>query len=83
MCYYDYREMRGISKDKLSEEHIHTLFVNGGIDTAIKQLLQSEREAFAVLEFSIGGCISNRAGKVLLLNFCTKLKSSNFIQHLC
>jgi hypothetical protein len=27
--------------------------------------------------------IGNRAGEMLLLNFCARLKSSNSIQHLC
>lgn len=27
--------------------------------------------------------IGNRAGEVLLLSFCARLKSSNSIQHLC
>ena len=27
--------------------------------------------------------IGNRAGEVLLLNFCTRLNGSNPIQHLC
>lgn len=59
--HYDCRELGDISKNKLSEKNIHTQFVNGGIDTAVKQLLQIENEAFAILGYSIGGCIAWKA----------------------
>ncbi|MFH6936330.1 alpha/beta hydrolase [Flavobacterium sp. FlaQc-30] len=59
--YYDCRELGGLSKDKLLEENIHTQFLNGGIDTAVKKLLEIECEASAVVGFSIGGCIGWKA----------------------
>lgn len=61
ILYYDCRELGSITKDDLPIENIHSQFVNGGIDKAVKQLLQTEREAFAVLGFSLGGCIAWKA----------------------
>ncbi|RRJ88010.1 alpha/beta hydrolase [Paenimyroides tangerinum] len=59
--YYDCRELACIPEAELSEENIHSQFVNGGIDTAVKKLLEIEHEASVVVGFSIGGCIGWKA----------------------
>lgn len=59
--YYDCCELGGISKNELFEEYLHNQFVNGGIDTAVNQLLKNEKETYAVLGFSIGGTIAWKA----------------------
>lgn len=59
--YYDCCALGGISKNELSEEHLHNQFVNGGIDTAVKQLHKIESNVFVILGFSIGGTIAWKA----------------------
>ena len=58
---YDCQELGGISGQGLSEEELHAQFVNGGIDRAVERLLEAEKEAYAVLGFSVGGYIAWKA----------------------
>lgn len=57
LSYYDCRELGRISGKGLTEEALHTRFINGGIERAVERLLNSEKEAVAVLGFSVGGYI--------------------------
>lgn len=58
--YYDVLKLAQI--DSLENEtEIHNQFLNGGIDKAIYNLLNNEKEEIAVLGFSIGGTIAWKA----------------------
>lgn len=61
LSYYDCRELGDISAEGLSEEELHTRFLNGGIKRAVERLLERDKEAFAVLGFSVGGYIAWKA----------------------
>ena len=56
--YYDCRELGEIDLREYSEEKIHQLFMNGGVDKAVKNLLKKESGVIHVLGFSIGGLYS-------------------------
>nr|WP_315244801.1 alpha/beta hydrolase [uncultured Flavobacterium sp.] len=59
--YYDVRELANISLEYVTESDIHNQFLNGGIDKAVNDLLELEKEETAVLGFSIGGTIAWKA----------------------
>lgn len=59
--FYDVCKLAGIDKKKLSTEEVHQEFLNGGIDCAVKRLLNQEKETVVVLGFSIGGLIAWKA----------------------
>lgn len=58
--YYDVLQLANIKSEE-NEANIHNQFLNGGIDNAIRNLLDHEREEVAVLGFSIGGTIAWKA----------------------
>lgn len=58
ITYYDCRELGTIDKEIDTEEALHHAFVNGGIETAISQLILKEPETVTVLGFSVGGTIA-------------------------
>lgn len=59
--YYDSRTLAGISKASLSKQELHRQFINGGVDTAVENLLEEQKESSFVLGFSIGGYIAWKA----------------------
>jgi len=59
--YYDVLELGNIYLDNFIESDIHNQFLNGGIDKAVKNLLDYERGEVAILGFSIGGAIAWKA----------------------
>ncbi|MHC5310360.1 alpha/beta hydrolase [Myroides sp. LJL116] len=59
--YYDCQQLGGVSVGKDNQEDIHLEFINNGIDKAVKNLLELEKEAFAIIGFSIGGYIAWKA----------------------
>ncbi|WP_166920944.1 alpha/beta hydrolase [Flavobacterium poyangense] len=59
--YYDVLELGGVATADNEENNIHNQFLNGGIDKAVKTLLDKESEEVSVLGFSIGGTIAWKA----------------------
>lgn len=59
--YYDVLELANITVSDLTEIDIHNQFLNGGIDKAVENLLNQEKEKVTVLGFSIGGTIAWKA----------------------
>jgi pimeloyl-ACP methyl ester carboxylesterase len=59
--YYDCCELGEIDKTNYTEENLHSQFVNGGIEEAVKNLLRAEKNQIDVLAFSIGGTIAWKA----------------------
>jgi pimeloyl-ACP methyl ester carboxylesterase len=59
--FYDCCELGAIDRTIYTEENLHIQFVNGGIETAIENLLESEKNKIDVLAFSIGGTIAWKA----------------------
>ncbi len=55
---YDSCKLAEIVSTGMSEKEIHNLFVDGGIDRAVKNLLRKEKGDVYVLGFSIGGTIN-------------------------
>lgn len=60
--YYDCCELGGISKMVYTEENLHRQFVNGGIEKAVQQLAELEKDRINILAFSIGGAIAWKYG---------------------
>ena len=58
--YYDVLELAQINSIN-AEVEIHNQFLNGGIEKAVSNLLNFEKEKVAVLGFSIGGTIAWKA----------------------
>lgn len=59
--YYDILRLGDIDIYDYSEKNLHDQFLNGGIDKAVKNLLNQEKEKVTVLGFSIGGTIAWKA----------------------
>ena len=59
--YYDIQQLAHIDTPMYSEKALHTAFVNGGIDTAVKHLLKRNIEPAHYLAFSTGGTIAWKA----------------------
>lgn len=57
IIFYDCRELAEIHLSDLTEDQIHQQFTNGGIEKAVKALIENEKETVDVLGFSIGGLI--------------------------
>ena len=58
--YYDVLKLAQIHSSS-EEKEIHNQFLNGGIEKAVNNLLDFERENVSVLGFSIGGTIAWKA----------------------
>lgn len=58
--YYDVLKLAQIDSSS-DEKEIHNQFLNGGIEKAVNNLLDFEKEKVAVLGFSIGGTIAWKA----------------------
>ncbi len=61
--YYDSVVLGEIDKSEVVERKLHDQFVNGGIDKAVQNFLQEEKESTIILGFSIGGTIAWKACK--------------------
>ncbi len=58
---YDCCDLGRVDKSEYVENHLHNQFVNGGIETAVKRLLELEKNKIDVLAFSVGGVIAWKA----------------------
>ncbi|WP_010522779.1 hypothetical protein [Aquimarina agarivorans] len=58
---YDCRTLGGIERPISTKSDLHCQFTNGGIDVAVKNLTQLEKEEVDVLAFSVGGTIAWKA----------------------
>lgn len=59
---YDSGALANIDYSYAIEKQIHTQFMDGGIDLAVKSIINAETEKIDVLAFSIGGTIAWKAG---------------------
>lgn len=59
--YYDVCVLGDVDKSKYEEANLHAQFVAGGIENAVKNLEEEEKESICVLGFSIGGSIAWKA----------------------
>lgn len=59
--FYDCQQLGNIDVVISSEENVHRAFVDGGIDTAVKNLLLKEKTPAHYLAFSMGGNIAYKA----------------------
>lgn len=74
---YDSCELAGIDPTGMSENEIHNQFVNGGIERAIKNIVDIETNLIDVLGFSVGGTIAWKAAlSGLKVNKLTALSST-------
>ncbi|OIQ38591.1 MAG: hypothetical protein BM563_06045 [Bacteroidetes bacterium MedPE-SWsnd-G1] len=62
VVFYDALVLAEIKKAGKTESELHNVFVNGGLEIAINNLLNLENELVNVLGFSIGGTIGWKAG---------------------
>lgn len=61
VIFYDCCELAEIDLSDYSEDKIHKEFTNGGIERAVKAILDKEKGNINVLGFSIGGLIAWKA----------------------
>ncbi len=61
IVFYDSQHLGGVDEPLNTEENILKAFGEGGIDTAVAQLLKKETEPAHYLAFGIGGTIGYRA----------------------
>lgn len=73
ITYYDCCDLGSIDKSDYSQESLHKQFVTGGIDKAVKKLIEIETQKINILAFSLGGTIAWRYG----------LKSNNIVSLTC
>lgn len=59
--YYDVCKLGEVNKNNYSQENLHQQFVAFGIEKAVNNLLQLEKEEVTILAFSIGGTIAWKA----------------------
>ncbi|WP_136666919.1 alpha/beta hydrolase [Flavobacterium sp. H122] len=59
--YYDCCELGELNKTEYYEESLHDQFINGGIERAVENLIEKEKDNIHILAFSIGGLISWKA----------------------
>ncbi len=61
VVFLDSRKLAGISEDISNEKAIHHEFINGGIETAVDELVRNYRECSTIFGVSVGGTIGWRA----------------------
>lgn len=61
VTFYDCCELGNIDISDYTQENLHKQFVDGGIDTAVDNLLEQEKESVIVLGFSVGGSVAWKA----------------------
>ena len=59
--FYDSGDLGNIDKTDYTEDKLHQQFVNGGIETAVKNLMIKENQPITILGFSVGGSIAWKA----------------------
>ena len=59
--FYDSCDLGNIDTTEYTEEKLHQKFLDGGIETAVKNLLERENQISTVLGFSVGGYIGWKA----------------------
>lgn len=62
ITYYDIQQLSNIDVVVNSAENVNRAFVEGGIDAAVKNILNKEKEPAHYLGFSTGGTIAWKAG---------------------
>ncbi|MDH5474479.1 MAG: hypothetical protein OEX22_02190 [Cyclobacteriaceae bacterium] len=60
--YYDSCELGEVDKSIYTEEMLHKLFINGGIEIGVQNLLKREKGNATILAFSVGGAIGWKYG---------------------
>lgn len=60
--FYDTCELAEIDTIEYIETKLHQQFVNGGIEKAVINLIEIEKNEISILAFSIGGTIAWKAG---------------------
>lgn len=58
IVFYDSRELAHIEKNMACSDELYSAFINGGLDTAVSQLLFMEKEQSHYLTFCAGGTIA-------------------------
>ncbi len=61
ITYLDSKALAEISLESDNQEKIHKAFIEHGIETAVKNLIQTKTETINILAFSIGGTIAWKA----------------------
>lgn len=61
IVFYDSQQLGGIDVPLNTEDNIRNAFKDGGVDTAVAQLLRKETQPAHYLTFGIGGSIGYRA----------------------
>lgn len=61
VAFYDSCDLGNVDKSAYSKERLHEQFIEGGIQRAVENLLQKEKEIINILAFSIGGLIAWKA----------------------
>lgn len=61
ILFYNCQTLGGIRSNIENQKDIHSEFIDYGIDTAVKNLINFETETINVLAFSIGGTIAWKA----------------------
>jgi poly(3-hydroxyalkanoate) synthetase len=75
--YYDCCELGCVDKTIYTQEILHNQFLNGGIEMAVANLLQAEKNKINILAFSIGGTIAWKAAlKGLKVNKIVAISST-------
>lgn len=59
--YYDSRILGEIDNTEKTKENLHEKFIQGGVETAVTNLLAKENKIKVILGFSIGGYIAWKA----------------------
>lgn len=60
--YYDCCELGDVDISNFIQNNLHHQFINGGIEKAVDNLLDLEKDPVNILAFSIGGSIAWKAG---------------------
>lgn len=58
---YDVGKLAEIGQNGLTQDELHSQFMNGGIDKAVEKLLKLEMNEVNILAFSIGGTMAWKA----------------------
>ncbi|MEM9000271.1 MAG: hypothetical protein AAGB24_08400 [Bacteroidota bacterium] len=61
ITFYDCQQLANLDVAVSTEENVHQAFVEGGIDTAVRHLLEKENVPSHYLAFSTGGTIAWKA----------------------
>ncbi|MEM1121754.1 MAG: alpha/beta hydrolase [Bacteroidota bacterium] len=62
LWFYDSCEIGKVDKSNYEQYNLHIQFVDGGIDLAVDNLVEKERNPVNILAFSVGGVIAWKFG---------------------